>query len=835
MRRNRIFHQFLSSLIALVMIFSLLLPGSVFAANRQPDSEKAIENGEKTLLTGIIITGLEAPEIGKPLVEHADVKSVEGVRWEIPVFWMDEDGNELSGTAETEECFPILAFVLPPEYTMAEDDVIAISDEVLTLFRGKTFYTVYDAETGIIYILISLVRPGLLVMDMGQAEPQEMIPLPENILIPGDGEETAPTIESGSEKEQGPGEEPEREQGSEKESGTDENPERAETVEPERVPGDGEETGPTKESGSDKEQEPGEEPEREQGSEKESGTDENSKWVETVEPEPEEEAEPLRVDLVPVHCAKTAQESLSQEDLARLVDLVRNKIQPQTVNYLIDRIPAFREAFDQDGIGKNIGFYVYSGSADPGDKTRGHEASPTANAYISGGNSYDPETKEYIYSYVMGLNAGMFFEKDENGIYKMDPETGLHILITDDKKLQDLENTIVHEMLHVLMHDYNRVGMSGFVKEDMWWDPSYSNEEKWQMYRETRFPTWFMEGLATSVQNAYQDYFLNFSFFSYDGDGELEEDYTPETVRNAYNTTFFKTNPDSMLGYNMVFDLEAGEDPSVKMNKVGAQYVSGYLAILYLSELTANQNGETSLGVDENGRAVLDSEPLRIGISTILSRLHNGETLDELIADISDGEFKNTADFQTRFIKGDDDSLDFCVDYLNYMRDLTNQPDRQYLPNGSVMLDFDLDYMSPFDRNVDGVKNTMIIVDSDKMERSTVDNVIAYVGGGTVTKGNYTELDDENMDVDESGSLIEEPADDDADPDFDDTDGESEQDDFDDASWDESGSDDSLWDDDSPDDSSWDDTGSGENVSNDVGWDNTSWDNASWDDDSSWE
>ena len=257
MRRNRIFHQFLSSLIALVMIFSLLLPGSVFAANQQPDSEKAIENGEKTLLTGIIITGLEAPEIGKPLAEHADVESVEGVRWEIPVFWMDEDGNELSGTAETEECFPILAFVLPPEYTMAEDDVIAISDEVLTLFRGKTFYTVYDAETGIIYILISLARPGLLVMDMGQAEPQEMIPLPENILIPGDGEETAPTIESGSEKEQGPGEEPEREQGSEKESGTDENPERAETVEPERVQGDGEETGPTKESGSEKEQEPG--------------------------------------------------------------------------------------------------------------------------------------------------------------------------------------------------------------------------------------------------------------------------------------------------------------------------------------------------------------------------------------------------------------------------------------------------------------------------------------------------------------------------------------------------------------------------------------------------
>ena len=75
----------------------------------------------------------------------------------------------------------------------------------------------------------------------------------------------------------------------------------------------------------------------------------------------------------------------------------------------------------------------------------------------------------------------------------MDPETGLHILTTDDNRLQDLENTIVHEMLHVLMHDYNRVGMSGFVKEDMWWDSSYSNEEKQQLFRESRFPTWFME------------------------------------------------------------------------------------------------------------------------------------------------------------------------------------------------------------------------------------------------------------------------------------------------------------------------------------------------------
>ena len=526
------------------------------------------------------------------------------------------------------------------------------------------------------------------------------------------------------------------------------------------------------------------------------------------------------------------------------------------MNYLIDRIPAFREAYDRDGLGQNLGFYVYAGSADPGDKTLGHEGLSTAYAYISGGHSYDPEAKEYIYAYVLALNAGMFFEKDENGTYKIDPETGLHILTTDDKKLQDLENTIVHEMLHVLMHDNNRVGMSGYVRDDIWRDPSYTTEEKWQLYRETMFPIWFKEGLASTVQNAYQEHNFCFSFFSYDGNGGLEEEYTPETVRKAYSTRFFKTSPESRLGYSMALDLDAGEDPAVKINKVGAQYVSGYLAILYLAELAANQRGETSVGVDENGRAVLSSDPLRVGISDILSRLHNGETLDELIADLSEGKFVSTADFQNRFIKGDDDSLDFCVDYLNYMRDLSKQPGRQYLPNGSVMLDFDLDYMSPFDRNVNGVKNALVIVDSNKREKSTVDNMIAYVGGGTVTRGDYTELDDDDDDdgdddgdtdteMKETPSGEEESGDRDTDPGDDSTDGESGQEAADDAGWDDadpgdSGSDDAGWDDagsddGGSDDAGWDDADPGDGGSDDAGWDDagsddSGSDDAGWDD-----
>ena len=74
----------------------------------------------------------------------------------------------------------------------------------------------------------------------------------------------------------------------------------------------------------------------------------------------------------------------------------------------------------------------------------------------------------------------------------------------------------------------------------------------------------------------------------------------------------------------------------------------------------------------------ISSEKLRTGISEILHRLHEGNTLDEVICDISDGAYENTSEFTKRFIKGtfdenaqdyigDPESLSFCAGYINYM------------------------------------------------------------------------------------------------------------------------------------------------------------------------
>lgn len=63
--------------------------------------------------------------------------------------------------------------------------------------------------------------------------------------------------------------------------------------------------------------------------------------------------------LVDIHCAQTARDEFSEEDLEFLLDLVVHKLEPQAVELLLDRFPAFRTAADQGQIGREIGLYVY--------------------------------------------------------------------------------------------------------------------------------------------------------------------------------------------------------------------------------------------------------------------------------------------------------------------------------------------------------------------------------------------------------------------------------------------------------------------------------------------
>ena len=108
-------------------------------------------------------------------------------------------------------------------------------------------------------------------------------------------------------------------------------------------------------------------------------------------------AETAQPTLVDIYCAQTARDALSDEDLAWLIDLVINRLEPQAVNLLIDRFPAFRAAADKGEIGTQIGLYIYynKGDAD-GDPAHVIDAEGTL-AYVDdrsvmvGGASYSSD------------------------------------------------------------------------------------------------------------------------------------------------------------------------------------------------------------------------------------------------------------------------------------------------------------------------------------------------------------------------------------------------------------------------------------------------------------
>ena len=145
----------------------------------------------------------------------------------------------------------------------------------------------------------------------------------------------------------------------------------------------------------------------------------------------------------------------------------------------------------------------------------------------------------------------------------------------------------------------------------------------------------------------------------------------------------------------------------------------------------------------ENGDiSSISSEKLRTGISFILSQLHSGDTLDEVIDDISEGIYKNTEDFKKCFVKGaydegmqsnagDENSLSFVVCYLNYMRQL-NDLDPDTHPAGSILLEnFSSTQPTPLTKGQKASSDLFRIIEKNTMTDSTVLNENVKGGGKT--------------------------------------------------------------------------------------------------------
>ena len=402
-----------------------------------------------------------------------------------------------------------------------------------------------------------------------------------------------------------------------------------------------------------------------------------------------------------IHCTEAARNMVSTEDLAKLIEMTKYSIEPQAVELLQKGFPAFEEAARRNQLGTQIGLEIL------------YDESETSLAAVAPEYGLDDDDV-YYYRYKIMVNTAFMAETDEDGNPVRDPETGKLHLATDRKRIVEYCSTITHEMMHAFMDDYNRSGMSGVIDPALTSLPAYAGEEEADAanahFEAVGFPRWFTEGCATAVENEYayrQEDFDQMMSYAEEDDGWC----SPEGLQYAFASTAIAPgiNLEELDVLPITFDLDVNI------------YVTGYLACLYLAELAANSEGSSACSFDADGFIRIDSTVLRAGLNDILSMLHEGVTLDDVIYSISEERFYNTADFEDRFVVADYDSAAFCSAYLNCMQKLSRENGRLYAPNGSLLLPFEADCATQIDWTKTGQSELYRIADSRDYVDSTAD------------------------------------------------------------------------------------------------------------------
>ena len=515
------------------------------------------------------------------------------------------------------------------------------------------------------------------------------------------------------------------------------------------------------------------------------------------------EETPDQRSLIDIYCAPSAREAFTDEDLEWIINLIINYLEPQAVELLLDSFPSLGEAASNGLIGTQIGLYIYY--KDGENDVREHRVSADALAYVSAGATMvDGQIK---YCYMLAVNLDDLAKQDEDEEPVADPTTGKLTLLRAGTPLETLENTIVHELFHAIMDDYNRTGMAGATDLN---DVLFNDNDEFpspaaeQRFVALRYPRWFIEGSASAVENVYQFRYEQFQLlrrlqgadFLY-GTGDLNDRFTSQLILDNY---LYASNSDMKRVY---FDLEMSnifaDDNGDELNTDPARYVSGYLATLYPCALAVQHEdaNDTAITTSADGSAFVDSEKLRRGLDSILRWLHNGDTLDEIIHNVSPVAQDNTPlytdtdDYAKKFIKGtvdttspnidfdkidriisgqddlsslnmgdignemdkaDKESLTFVTTFLNYLLDLDNALPEDTRPNGSILFDFDKDFTTPLDATLESSSDTLKIVESNKHVESSVSSDTAQIGGGKSDPNRVDEQADDEQQASAAGN-----------------------------------------------------------------------------------
>ncbi len=361
------------------------------------------------------------------------------------------------------------------------------------------------------------------------------------------------------------------------------------------------------------------------------------------------------VDLVSTHCTSKAIQKIGKNNLDNLVHIVRDVIEPQAVYQLTSKFEAYSQAAGNGELGKNIGFYIYSASADNDADWRN----------IQGTYSYvAADYSDGSVRYFIGVNADNVFHR-ENGSY-----------VLNDNAFEMLSITMTHELMHAFMFDYTAAGMVGL--------PSDGNE----------YPRWFVEGMASTVDSGYG---MRKNAYNLIQNSAAPDEYDPYTYSEQAILSFFNNTNTSYGNARLDNDNPDGDNRA-------RDYVTGYLACMYLGYMAAENAGLKPEKV-EWGVVKFDADVIRAGLDIILEELHSGKSLNTVIGDVSNGAYSGLDDFEERFLKATDtgssyviddenkNSLDFTKEFLNYLDfvsdELTGNSSQQVRASGSVLIPFD--------------------------------------------------------------------------------------------------------------------------------------------------
>ena len=440
-----------------------------------------------------------------------------------------------------------------------------------------------------------------------------------------------------------------------------------------------------------------------------------------IDDEPPAETELQK--LVRIHCNDAAKKVFSQDDLEFFADLIINKLQPQAVNLLLASFPSFRQEAENGRIGKDIGLEI--------------DYDPDATYYGYATNK--PDIKDGTLSYFVSINTAMLVK---------DKKAANPVVTKEGKNIIELANTMVHEFFHVFMYDFNRTGMTGMTTPT---EPTMVDGKETEKYLQTRFPKWFIEGTASSVEHNWRGRTDEFIILrrEFSEDTQYRQLYERDLLLKRYVLGFDKKQDDGSIKNYFTYDLEYAngfDKYGNAVDTVGSRYTAGYLATLYLSELSARSHPQigSSVRQTESGEIAFNNVALKYGLDYILARIHTGESLDSVIKDISGGRYQNTNDFEARFIKGpltegyyygDDDSINFSVDFMNYMLNISRTEGRDNVANGSILFDFEQDFGIPLDPNKNDTTNILAVYPYMHYVSSSVDPEFAHTSGGKSVDG----------------------------------------------------------------------------------------------------